>query len=264
MIWISIFIFGIAIGSFINCIIYRLEIKEGFVSGRSKCPHCKDEIKFYDLIPIISYFILRGKCRYCKQKISIQYPLVELLTGMVFLFIFFQQGILELFSFFIAIETTYLLLVFFLMIIIFIYDLKHYLIPDEAVYTAIALVTTWRGGTLLAGIIDIRQVAIYLFSGLAVFGLFLSIFILSRGLWIGFGDVKLVLFIGIFLGFPEIFIALFSSFILGAIIGSVVIVFRKRGTGTEIPFAPFLITGTALALFWGELIMGWYFNFFMF
>ncbi|MBI2038330.1 MAG: prepilin peptidase [Candidatus Nealsonbacteria bacterium] len=120
-----IFIFGLIVGSFLNSVVFRLEQSQSFLLGRSFCPHCKHQLSWLDLIPIFGFLILKGKCRYCQQKISWQYPLVELATGLIFLAIFNYQ--FTIFNFIIA--------CFF--IIIFIYDLKHYIIPDRVVFPAI-------------------------------------------------------------------------------------------------------------------------------
>ncbi len=241
-------------GSFLNCLIYRLEVKEGFVKGRSYCPHCKETIKAIDLIPIFSFLFLKGRCRYCNKRISIQYPLVETATGIIFTIIaFFQlnEGVLEI---------SYLFLIFSLMIIIFVYDLKHYLIPDEVIFTAIGAALIWHGTLFLSGTISLPELISFLLSGIGAAGFFLMIFTASKGTWMGFGDIKLALFLGLFLGYPGILVALFSSFILGAIIGSVVVLLKKKKMRSEIPFAPFLVLGTILAFFWGGSMLEWYLN----
>lgn len=263
MIWIITFISGALIGSFINCVIHRLETKEGFVKGRSYCPYCKKEIDYRDLVPVLSFLLLRGKCRNCGKKISWQYPLVEIATGVIFTLILFSQQSKEIIGFFGRLEMSYLFLVFCLMIIIFIYDLRHYLIPDEAIFTAIGIVSIWHIGSLLTGIITFSEILSFLLSGIGASGFFLTIFLISKGAWMGFGDVKLALFMGLFLGYPKIIVALFSSFMLGAIIGTIMVLFKKKGIKSEIPFAPFLIFGTIFAFFLGETIFLWYFNFFL-
>jgi len=248
------FILGALVGSFLNCIIHRLEVNEGFIKGRSYCPHCKETIGAMDLIPIISFLFLKGRCRHCDGKISLQYPIVEIATGIIFAIIVFYQlneGLLE---------TTYLLAIFSLMIVMFVYDLKHYLIPDEVVFSAIGASLVWHGALFLSGAMSSSEVIIFLLSGIGSAGFFWLLFIMSKGAWLGFGDVKLALFMGLFLGYPGILVALFSSFTSGAIIGSAMVFLKKKEIRDEIPFAPFLIFGTTLAFFWGEPILNWYFN----
>lgn len=242
---IGIFIFGLIVGSFLNCIIYRMEQKKSFLKGRSYCPNCKHTLSWKDLIPILSFMMLKGKCRYCGKRISIQYPIVELAAGLLFLLIS---------SFGITISFLYLLIISSLLIIIFIYDLKHYIIPDSIIFSAIII-------TFLYYVLhkpglwqNINQV--YAAIGASLF--FLLIYLASRGKWLGFGDVKLAFFMGLFLGFPRIIVALFFSYLIGAIIGIILILLKKKGLKSEVPFGPFLIIGTYIALFWGSKIAQWY------
>jgi len=248
-----IFILGLAIGSFLNCVIYRLEKKESFLKGRSYCPNCKHKLSWKDLIPIFSFFELQGKCRYCKKPISFQYPLVELATGILFVSIFniaFPNLLLSIFYFLIS----------SFLIIIFVYDLRYYIIPDEVIYPAIIITLIFNSQFLI-----FNQDSIFKSSILSAFGaslFFLVIFLISKGKWLGFGDVKLALFMGLFLGFPNILVALFLAFFIGAIIGIGLILAKKKGLKSEVPFGPFLVTGTFIALFWGNQIINWYLNLF--
>lgn len=262
MTWIITFILGALVGSFLNCVIYRLEKKEGFVKGRSYCPHCKNTIEPRDLVPIISFIMLKGRCRSCQGKISLQYPLTEAIIGVIFVIILLFQQDRVIFGIFGILETAYLLLMFCLMAIIFIYDLKHYLIPDEAIFFAIGTTVAWHLISVAAGAATLLDILPFVFSGIGASGFFLAIFLFSKGTWMGFGDVKLTLFMGLFLGYPGIVVALFSSFMSGAIIGSVMVLLKKKEVKSEIPFAPFLILGTVASFFWGDAMLGWYLNFF--
>jgi len=152
----------------------------------------------------------------------------------------------------------YYWLIVSLLIVIFVYDLKWYVIPDKIVYPAIiiALIFNFQFSIF-------NQFSIFKFSILSALGtsiFFLAIFLISRGKWLGFGDVKLAFFMGLFLGFPDILVALFLAFLIGAMIGLGLIIFKKKGLKSEIPFGPFLITGTLIALFWGNQIINWYLN----
>ncbi len=279
-----IFIFGLIIGSFLNCVIYRLEIEKS-VTGRSFCPDCKHTLYWYDLIPVLSFIGLRGKCRYCGKKISWQYPIVEISTALIFLLIFnfFAKGgpaaggqnLLNI---------GYLLITASLLIIIFVYDLKHFLIPDIILFPAIVVVFLYR-------ILEVFDFEIWKLFGMQPFGesalrpgdlefgifyplltpflsailtsaFFLAIFSISRGRAMGFGDVKLVFFMGLFLGWPGIFVALFLASLLGAIIGIGLILAKKKTIKSEIPFGPFLITGAFISFFWSQNIINWYFSLF--
>ena len=253
-----IFLLGIAIGSFLNCVIYRLENGQSFLKGRSFCPHCKHRLSWQDLIPLLSFLILRGKCRYCQQKISLQYPLVELATGLLFVSIFNFQ-LLPTLSLFIT--TLYLFITSSFLIIIFVYDLKHYIIPDKIIYPAIILALIFNFQFLIS-----KQFSIFNPSILSAFGaaaFFLAIVLISRGRWMGMGDVKLAAFMGLFLGFPNILVALFLAFFIGAAIGIGLIILGKKTLKSEVPFGPFLVAGTFIALFFGQNLVNWYLSLFI-
>jgi len=247
--YLVIFIFGLIVGSFLNCVIYRLEEGKSFLKGRSFCPHCKHKLIWQDLIPIFSFLILRGKCRYCQKPISLQYPLVELATGIIFLSI-------VLFN--IQYSIFHILIACFL-IVIFVYDLKHYLIPDKIIYPAIVIALIFNFQFLIVNEFSIFKFSILSALGAAAF--FLLIVLISRGKWMGVGDIKLAFLMGLILGFPNILVALFLAFFIGAIMGIGLIATGKKTLKSEVPFGPFLVAGTFLALFWGQDVINWYFNF---
>ena len=249
LIYFFVFLFGLAVGSFLNCLIFRLEKNESFLKGRSYCPHCKHKLNWQDLIPVFSFLILKGKCRYCQKKISWQYPLVELAAAILFTLIIHYTFPNFLFSIF------YFLLSCFL-IIIFVYDLKHYLILDKVIYPAIF--TSFLCNLILhSGFYILNSI----YSALGASAFFLSIFLISRDKWLGFGDVKLGFFMGLFLSFPKILVALFFAYLIGAIIGIGLVLAKKKTLKSEVPFGPFLVTGTFFALFFGNQIIYWYLNF---
>lgn len=263
ILYLFIFFLGLAAGSFINCVIYRLEIGQSFLRGRSYCPDCKHQLNWPDLIPVMSFFILRGKCRHCSRNISWQYPLVEISTGLIFISILnFQFPSFNEFSIFNFLNLIYYWIIFSFLIIIFIYDLKRYIIPDKVVYPAIGtaflyqLLKTWGFGFLnLVGIWD-------LWLGVLPSFLFLAIILVSRGKWMGLGDFKLAILMGLFLGFPKILVALFLAFFIGAIIGMGLIALGKKEMRSEVPFGPFLVSGAFLSLFFGDQLVSWYLNLF--
>ncbi len=243
--YFGVLVFGFCIGSFLNCVIYRLEKKKSFTRGRSFCPKCKHTLVWYDLIPIFSFLILQGKCRYCRKEISWQYPVTEITTGFLFLLIFNFVGL--------NFNLIYFLIIACLLELIFIYDLKHYIIPDKLVFSAIgiALIYNIFTGSLLNSVIAVVVSA----------GFFFCIWAISRGRWLGFGDVKLAFLMGIFLGFPNILTALFFAFLIGSIVGLILIALKKKKMKSEVPFGPFLVLGTFVGLFWGEKIIHWYLSF---
>lgn len=204
-----------------------------------------------DLVPVFSFLLLGGKCRYCKAKISPQYPLVEIGTGILFLLIInFQVS---------SINSVFLFYVASSLIVIFVYDLRHYIIPDKVLFPAIVVTFLYRFIDNWKLIIDNYGPAVLLASGF-----FLLIYLISKGRGMGFGDVKLAILMGLLLGFPNILVALLLSFWLGAIVGLAAMALQKKGLKSELPFAPLLIAGTFLALFWGQPIIAWYTHFFLF
>lgn len=257
-----IFLFGLIVGSFLNCLIYRLEKGEGFFFGRSYCPHCKHKLSWQDLIPVLSFFILKGKCRYCQQKISWQYPLVEIATGSLFFLITNYQ--LPITNFYEFITLCFLFLISCFLTIIFVYDLKHCIIPDKVIYPAIFVSCIWY---LISGIFfnfyTKYQILNTISSAIGAAGFFLLIVFVSRGKWMGVGDVKLAILMGLILGWPNILVALFSAFFLGAIIGIGLVILGKKTFKSEVPFAPFLVTGTFVAMFFGQNLVSWYLNLFL-
>jgi leader peptidase (prepilin peptidase) / N-methyltransferase len=259
--YFAVFIFGLAIGSFLNCTACRLENGESFLSGRSHCPKCKHKLSWQDLIPLFSFLALRGKCRYCKNKISFQYPLVELATGFIFVLITnYELGIVnyEFFTIKFILDLLFLILVSCFLIIIFIYDLKTYLIPDGAVFGGIAAILAYG---ILNSLFIVHNFSLFFNSLISAAGaclFFLAIFLISGGKWMGFGDVKLGFLLGLFLGWPKIIPGLFLAFFIGAIMGVGAIIIGKKKMSSEVPFGPFLVGGAFIALFLGQNIINWY------
>lgn len=282
--YLIIFLFGLLIGSFLDCLIYRLELREGVeeiekgpnnpakggvLRGRSFCPQCKHTLSWKDLFPVFSFIFLKGKCRYCKKKISWQYPLVEILTAVVFLLIFrFSIPIVEITSFVrygtslsFILNLVYLLIISCFLLIIFVFDLKHYIIPDEVIYSAIVVSGIWYTvASIFLNFYTKYEILNNLYSALGAAGFFLAIVLVSKGKWMGVGDIKLAFLMGLVLGWPQILVALLLAFWGGAIVGIILIGFKKKGLKSEIPFGPFLITANFISLFYGEQIIKWYLN----
>ena len=229
-----VFLFGLAVGSFLNCVIYRLEKNKSFLKGRSFCPNCRHKLSWQDLIPIFSFLFLKGKCRYCQKNISFQYPVVELATGILFVLCFLFHA------------PYYLFIIIPFLVVIFVYDLKHCLIPDKVIYPAILIALIFNFTNWL--------------SALSAAAFFLTIVLISRGRWMGIGDISLGFLMGLLLGFPNILLSLFLAFAIGAIIGLGLIAAGKKSLKSEVPFGPFLIAATLIAIFWGEKIINWYLN----
>lgn len=249
-----VFVLGLIFGSFLNCLIYRLEAGRTFLKGRSFCPSCRHLLSWRDLVPVLNFIILRGKCRYCRKAISLQYPLVEMAAGLLFLLTVFYFSFDFLFCFFYLIFSCFL-------IVIFVYDLKHYIIPDRVIYPAIVLALSYQAIEGTGSTAGVGQYPLLSAVGAAAF--FLAVVLVSRGRWMGVGDIKLAFLMGLLLGWPNILVALFLAFFIGAAVGLGLMVSGQKSLKSEIPFGPFLVTGTFLALFWGSQLLGWYQAFFL-
>jgi leader peptidase (prepilin peptidase)/N-methyltransferase len=256
--YIFTFLLGTIIGSFINCLIYRLH-ENKTLGGRSFCPKCKHQIAWYDNIPVLSWVILRAKCRYCKKPISIQYPIVELTTGLLFALSYELPYVAE------AMQGTQVtsyeinlflfrdFLIISFMIVIFLYDLKYYLILDRITLPAIILFTAIN---LYLGM----NWQNLLISGIIGGSFFLIQFLISRGKWIGGGDIRLGVLMGVILGWPMLMLAIFLAYIIGSVISVGLILGGKKKWSSKVPLGIFLTTATVITLFWGEVIWNWYWN----
>jgi len=263
-----IFILGSAVGSFLSVIIYRLQTKKkGIIFSRSFCPSCKKKLKWKHLIPIFSWIFLRGKCAYCGKQISSHYLVMEFLTGLLFLAAFLNWNFLEvipstidpnLLNYSINWHNLELVVFYFiefsLLLAIFFYDLMHKEIPDKLSLPAIGIAIA--GGLVFGTPSPLSM----LIGGGGIMLFFALQFFLSKGKWIGGGDLRLGALMGILLGWEKGLLALILAYLVGAVI-SIALLTRKKVTGkTTIPFGPFLITGTLIALFYGSEIITWYFN----
>jgi prepilin signal peptidase PulO-like enzyme (type II secretory pathway) len=258
---IIFFISGLIGGSFLHVVACRLSLAESFLTGRSYCPHCKNQIRWYDNIPVLSFILLGMKCRDCKEKISWQYPLVELLTGTMFALV--GQ------TFFVLEDTqTWLTAIYYLgslsfLLVIFIYDLNHLEIPGPVLWPAIGWAVAFNlffDGSQIEPLKNIGESAVYS-GGLAAFLAFLFFFLLvavSKEKWMGMGDAQLVILLGLILGWPKIILALILAFSLGAVIGMGLIFCKRKKMDSQIPFAPFLIAGTFITIFFYAEIVDWY------
>ncbi len=253
MFYILFFIFGAIFGSFINCLIYRLKNKKTIL-GRSFCPHCKHNLGFLDLFPIFSYLFLGCRCKYCKKLISFQYFFVEFITGVLFVFgyyFYFSSGFFSGTN--IILNLVFYLISSLFILMIFIYDLKYYLVEDLIIYPAIIFVFIFN---LLTGK-NILNMILAGFIGFAFFGLQ---YFLSRGKWMGGGDMFIGLFMGFLLGFPNVILAIFLSYMIGGFVALFLLLFRLKKVSNKIPLGPFLVFATFVVFLLGDKILNWYLN----
>ena len=254
-----VFAFGAIVGSFLNVVILRHNTGESIVVGGSKCPACAKKLKWHELIPIFSFLAQKGRCRECQSKISWQYPIIEITTGLLFLLIFnLQFSIYNQFSILTFTPIIYYWIIFSILIIIAVYDYYHQIIPDFFVYLFIGLSFLGLFGILSAD----WRIGVWNFAaGIILFSFFGALWLFSRGTWMGFGDAKLALGIGWFLGMEKGILAVILSFWLGAIVGVFLLLWSKWKNGgkygmkSKIAFGPFLVLGTIIAFFVGDAII---------
>lgn len=258
---IFIFILGLSVGSFLSVFIPRLKSsRKGIILGRSACPACKTKLKIFDLIPVLSFLLLKGKCRHCNRQISIFYPLIELSCGILFLLTATNlfHPFLENPSF---LNINFLVLILFLLyitalIFIFFYDLLYLEISDTILIPIIVI-------AFFASFIPhpyIPNTVTALLGAAIPLSLFTVQILLSKGKWLGGGDLRIGAFVGLILGIKQVILALVLTYIIGAIIAIFLLVTKKAQRDTPIPFGPFLVSGTILSLFYGKGIIEWYLN----
>ena len=241
------FILGLILGSFYNVVGLRQPKKISFVSGRSACPNCKHTLWWYELIPVLSYVLQGGKCRQCKSKISVQYPLIELATGILFAFSFYKYGY--------SIELLIALSLMSMLMIIFVTDFNYMLIPNKVllfflpIFILLRIVhplTPWwtsiTGAVVIVAIISL-------------------IIIVSKG-GMGGGDLKLFGILGIVLGLKNVLLSFFLACLVGMMIGLYLKGTKRLKSGEPMPFGPSIVIGSIIAYFYGEQLISWYFRLF--
>jgi leader peptidase (prepilin peptidase)/N-methyltransferase len=280
-----VLVLGTVVGSFLNVVSERLP-KNKSIRGRSKCDFCKHKLSALDLVPILSFLALRGKCRYCRKKLSWQYPLVELVSGILFVlasYLAFGFDFFYISPLFLA-KFVFLAVLFSCLLSVFITDLKYGIILDEVVLfgsiitflylvfvdffptLSLFLQLKFSSGSLAKTLLETLKYfatdfGITLAGGFLVSLFFFVILAITRGRGMGAGDVKLGFLIGLASGVPLVLVSLFLSFLSGALVSLFLIVLRRRKFGQTIPFGPFLSLGTFLALVVGQQVIDWYTKF---
>ncbi|MGI6629227.1 MAG: prepilin peptidase [Bacillota bacterium] len=242
-----IFIFGLVIGSFLNVCISRIPRSESIVFPPSRCEICNNRIKAYDLVPVASFLLLRGKCRYCGCKLSWRYPGIEILTGILFILVYRVIDVnLHL--------IPYLFLTSLLLVISFI-DIDHYRIPNRLII--VGFVAGIAFNFLIPDLFLWESCMGFITGG----GILFLIALLSQG-GMGGGDIKLGALIGLFLGWKLMLLSLFLAALLASIAGIGLMLTHKKSRKDPIPFGPFLALGAFISLLWGHHLLLWYTNYF--
>ena len=265
MIYIIAIVFGLVIGSFLNVVIYRIPRKGSVVSPRwSYCPNCNHTLGVLDNIPVFSYVFLGGKCRYCRERISPRYMIVELLTAGLFTVMLYRSMRLHQDTLLIGLELAAMCIFAAILIAISFIDLEFTIIPNRIIYPGIIVGLLFA--VAMAFVKNNWNLLLMRLLGAAVGGVVIILIVIGgsavfRKQAMGIGDVKLMAMIGIYLGpWPHIPITLIVGSILGSIIGIGLIAGRKKKMDSAIPFGPFLAIGALFSLFYGEAFWAWYQN----
>jgi leader peptidase (prepilin peptidase)/N-methyltransferase len=244
-------VLGLAVGSFLNVVIHRVPAKQSVVRPRSRCPKCETELAARDNIPVVSWLLLRGKCRTCGEPISPRYPLVEVATAALFAAVGVRFGA--------SWELPAYLLLFAALLAISVIDLEHYIVPNRIVYpTLFVSIPLLVGAALLEH--EPRRIRDAAIGSVAAWLALLIVHLIQpRGM--GFGDVRLAAVLGLYLGWLDLQLVLLGmliGFLLGAVVGLLLVATRIRGRRDALPFAPFLAAGAALAILFSRQLLDWY------
>lgn len=270
MIILMLGVLGLCFGSLINALVWRIHeqarpVKKqvapaaelSILKGRSMCPYCQHTLAWYDLLPIVSWLWLKGKCRYCNQGISAQYPLIEMLTATLFVYSYWywpytfnEQGI-----------TLFVFWLLFLvgMVALLVYDMRWMLLPNRIIFPLQALAALY---VLVKALMSNDGLAVIfgaILGALCIAGLFYGLFQVSKGRWIGGGDVKLAVILGLLAGGPfKAVLIIFIASLLGSVVGVPLLLLSKVKAKTRIPFGPFLIMATIIVYLFGTGLIAWY------
>jgi len=261
MFYFLIFTVGSFIGSFLNILIDRPARKETVVWGSSYCEKCRHKLAWNDLIPVWSYLFLGGRCRYCRTRIPFWLPLVEIVTGLLFVLVFWIH---RAFLFNFSLTFPYFVSLFYyfalpsLLVVVFFSDLKYHLIYDQIIYFAAGITIIYHLCSQFLTTNYQPPATNYLLSAISAAAFFYFLYWLGPKVFhkdtMGLGDVKLAALIGLLLGYPHFLIALYLAFLTGALIGVILILIRKAKWQSQLAFGPFLVAATLVVWFWGEEI----------
>ena len=241
LLYIIVFLYGIVIGSFLNVCIYRIPKDESIVKVRSHCMDCGYQLKWYELVPLFSYIVLRGKCRKCKTKLSVQYPIIEAVNGVLYILVFIMNGV--------TINSVIYCLLASALLALSVIDFRTYEIPIGFNVFILTL-------GLIHLALDYQNWLLYVIGLVAVSGFLLLIYVITKGRGIGGGDIKLMAACGLLLGWKLIIVA----FIIGCVVGAVVHLLRMKITKEShvLAMGPYLSLGVFIAAMWGSRLLEWY------
>lgn len=256
-----LFLFGIAIGSFLNVVILRYDgdhflFDTKMLGGRSHCMHCHATLRWFELIPVLSFILQGGRCRRCKVWLNFQYPIVELISGLIFMFVPVVLIAGAGTDAPIALAATLWIAALEALLVMAMIDVRLGIIPDEiniflaGIGVLLMVVFGWNEGAVLSRLI----------GGVVAGACFAALIAITRGKGMGMGDLKLVIPLGLMFGWPDILFVLMFAFIIGAIVGVLAVVWGKNTMKGTLPFGPFLALGAATMFFWGAPIVSWYFS----
>lgn len=259
LIIIILFVLGLCLGSFINALVWRVHEEKNISTERSMCPKCGHQLAPSDLIPVLSWLMLRARCRYCQQPISKQYPLVELLTALVFVlsYHFWPGGVIGSGEF--ILFGSWLLSAVGL-IALAVYDWRWMILPSRILYPTAGVAVAGRLAYIVSFAPNPRhELLAWLLAVVVAGGLFLLLFIISKGKWIGYGDVRLGLITGTLLASPtKAFLMIFLASLLGTVYSLPMLLMGKQKLAAKVPFGPFLICSSSIVLLFGNSLINWY------
>lgn len=248
--YLLILIIGLCIGSFLNVCIYRIPREESIAFPASHCTSCGYELKFYDLVPVFSYIFLKGKCRKCNEKVSIIYPIIEIINGLIYLVLFLKFGLTFEFVFFSILSS--------LMLVISIIDIK-----TKDIYSTTTIFGVVIGVIYIAIGAYLGELSILnsFLGGIVGYGIIFLIVVLTRGM--GEGDADIAGVCGMFIGVKGILVALFLAIVIAGLVASIILIFKLKDKKSEIAFGPYISFGTFIWIIVGEQILSLYLNFFI-
>jgi prepilin signal peptidase PulO-like enzyme (type II secretory pathway) len=244
---------GLIFGSAINAMVWRLYVGRSWVKGRSICPECEHVLSAVDLVPVVSWLMLRGRCRYCRAPIK-DHPIVEIVTGLAFAlsaYALYFNGTFD------AVKLVFWMAMLVLLLVLAVYDARWFILPDKIMLPLIVVAFGYAASTAVVTH-SAHALVDYLVAAVVAGGAFYAIVFFSRGRAMGGGDIKLAFCMGLILGLQGTLVALFLAFNAAAVIGLALIASGKRGRKDQIPFGPFLVGATVVAFLYSSQIVDWY------